>query len=63
MLKTEIQHFVAALRFYTRIPSPDWIEHSDEALNKSRKYFPFIGWIIGGIGVASLLIFHKFSPL
>ncbi len=59
MLKTEIQHFVAALRFYTRIPCPHWIEHS----NKSLKYFPFIGWIIGGIGVATLLIFHSILPL
>lgn len=63
MLKTEIEHFVAALRFYTRIPCPDWIEHSDEALNKSRKYFPLIGWIIGGIGVATLLIFNSILPL
>jgi adenosylcobinamide-GDP ribazoletransferase len=59
MLKTEIQHFVAALMFYTRIPCPDWIEHS----NKSLKYFPLIGWIIGGIGVATLLIFHSILPL
>ncbi|WP_069470953.1 adenosylcobinamide-GDP ribazoletransferase [Candidatus Marithrix sp. Canyon 246] len=59
MLKTEIQHFVAALMFYTRIPCPNSIEPS----NKSLKYFPLIGWIIGGIGVATLLIFHSILPL
>jgi len=63
VLKTEIQHFVAALRFYTRIPCPDWIEHSDEALNKSLKYFPLMGGIIGGIGVAALFIFNSLLPL
>lgn len=59
MLKTEIEHFVAALRFYTRIPCLHSIEHS----NKSLKYFPLIGWIIGAIGVATLLIFHSILPL
>jgi len=63
MLKTEIKYFVAALMFYTRIPCPDFIEHSDKALNKSLKYFPLIGWIIGGIGVATLLIFNSILPL
>lgn len=58
-LKTETQHFVAALMFYTRIPCPHSIEHS----NKSLKYFPLIGWIIGGIGVATVLIFHSILPL
>ena len=38
--------------FYTRIPRPPWFEHHAEYLNKSLKYFPLIGWIIGGIAVA-----------
>lgn len=35
--------------FYTRIPCPKWVDHSSEMLNKSTRYFPFIGWIVGGL--------------
>ena len=35
--------------FFTRIPCPPSTDHSEEYLNKSRKYFPLIGWIVGGI--------------
>ena len=49
MLKKEVRYFFTALMFFTRIPCPAWVDHSAEYLNKSRKYFPLIGWIVGGI--------------
>ena len=49
IIKQEIQSFFTALMFYTRIPCPKWVDHSQEYLQLSRKYFPFIGWIVGGI--------------
>lgn len=61
MIKKEIQIFFAALRFYTRIPCPRWVEHSQEYLNESSRYFPFIGWIVGAVAAvtfhAALLLF------
>ena len=33
--------------FYTRIPCPSNIDHSEEALNKATRYFSLIGWIVG----------------
>ncbi len=42
--------------FYTRIPCPSWVDHSKEYLNKSSRYFPLIGWIVGGI---AFLIFYS----
>ena len=51
-MKREIHYFLAAMMFYTRFPCPGWYEHRAEDLNKSRKYFPLIGWIIGGIVIA-----------
>ncbi len=60
MLKKEIHYFFTALMFFTRIPCPSWIDHSEEYLNKSRKYFPLIGWIVGGI---SALVFWGSSYL
>ncbi len=49
MIKKEIHYFFTALMFFTRIPCPKWVDHSEEYLNKSRKYFPLIGWIVGAI--------------
>lgn len=56
MIKEEIRIFFTALMFYTRIPCPTNIDHSASYLNKSTRYFPLIGWIVGAIsGVVYLL--------
>jgi adenosylcobinamide-GDP ribazoletransferase len=60
MLKKEIHYFFNALMFFTRIPCPNWLIYNEEYLNKSRKYFPLIGWIVGGI---SALVFWGSSYL
>jgi adenosylcobinamide-GDP ribazoletransferase len=61
-MKYELQVFFTAVMFYTRIPCPAWVDHSEEFLNKATRYFPLIGWIVGGI--ASILIygFHFIFP-
>lgn len=53
--KKEVKIFLTCLMFYTRIRVPNWVDHSEEYLNKSTKYFPLIGWIVGGF---SALIFY-----
>mgnify|MGYP006268783597 CR=1 FL=1 len=63
MLRREIEYFFTALMFYTRIPIPAWVRYSDERLNKSRKYFPLIGWIIGGLGAGVFGLAHYLLPL
>ncbi|AFM05162.1 cobalamin-5'-phosphate synthase [Bernardetia litoralis DSM 6794] len=45
----QFQLFLTALMFYTRIPVPKWVGYSDEQVNKSSIYFPFIGWFVGGV--------------
>lgn len=59
-MQKEIRYFFTALMFFTRIPCPSWVDHSAEYLNKSRKYFPLIGWIVGGL---SALIFWGFQAI
>ncbi|MBC8151921.1 MAG: adenosylcobinamide-GDP ribazoletransferase [Bacteroidetes bacterium] len=54
--------FFTALMFYTRLPVPKTIDHSAALLNQSTMFFPFIGWIIGGIGVATLALTARFFP-
>ncbi len=53
-MKKEIRVFFTAIMFFTRIPCPKWVDHSEEYLNKSAKYFPLMGWIAGG---SSALVF------
>lgn len=48
-MRKEIQIFFTAIMFYTRIPCPTWVDHSEEYLNKATRYFPLIGWIVGGV--------------
>ena len=57
----ELAYFFSGLSFYTRIPCPSWVGFSAENLNKSRKYLPLIGLIVGMIaalayGLSSFLL-------
>lgn len=54
-MKKELHIFFTALLFYTRIPCPKNINHQPDYLNKASRYFPLIGWIVGGI---SFVVFY-----
>ena len=56
MLHREIRLFFTALMFFTRIPCPAWIDHSEEYLHHSSRYFPLMGWIVGGTGAFVLFV-------
>jgi adenosylcobinamide-GDP ribazoletransferase len=47
-MNKEIRVFFTALMYFTRIPCPKWVDHSEEYLNKASRYFPLMGWIVGG---------------
>lgn len=57
MIKREIHIFLTAIMFYTRIPCPAWVGHNPAYISASTRYFPVIGWIVGGVyaGVIILL--------
>jgi adenosylcobinamide-GDP ribazoletransferase len=62
-MKKELHIFFTALMFYTRIPCPKNIDHDPDYLNKSSRYFPLIGWIVGSISfLAFYLASIFFSP-
>lgn len=61
-MKNEIRIFFTALMFYTRIPCPSWIDHSEEYINKATRYFPLIGWIVGVATALTVLGAHYFFP-
>jgi adenosylcobinamide-GDP ribazoletransferase len=59
-MKKQITWFLTAVMFYTRIPVPGSLEFSNENLNRATRYFPLIGWMVGGIGAA---VFYGLSFL
>ncbi|MFA6924546.1 MAG: adenosylcobinamide-GDP ribazoletransferase [Bacteroidales bacterium] len=58
-LKNNLKYFLHAIIFYTRIPVGIKIDCTENLTNKSIKYLPLIGWIVGGF---SAFVFY-FSNL
>ena len=56
-MKREWRTFLTAAMFLTRIRLPKNIDHSSQYLQKSPKYFPAIGWIVGLISFLAFLVF------
>lgn len=61
-MKNELKIFFTALMYFTRIPYPTWVGYSDENLERSTKYFPLIGLIVGTIAAIVYYISQLFLP-
>jgi adenosylcobinamide-GDP ribazoletransferase len=59
-MKKEIRIFFTALMFLTRLPVPKFTDHSQDYLERSLKYSPLVGWIVGGISAFTFLVFNKY---
>ncbi len=59
-MKKEWKIFLTAVMFLTRIRVPATIDHRPEYLQKSPRYFPLIGWIVGGLSILVFLVVNKF---
>src|SRR5574343_785967 len=62
MIRRELEYFFGAVRFFTRLPVPDWVGHSAAALNRSARYFPAVGLLVGGIGALVYLATLQLWP-
>ncbi len=49
-MKNEFKIFLTALMFYTRFPVRHIEGWTEQMLNKSTRYFPLVGIIVGGVG-------------
>lgn len=61
-LRRELEYFFAALRFFTRLPTPAWVGHSDETLACAIRYFPAVGLIVGAIAALVFGLSSLFWP-
>jgi len=62
-MKKQLTLFLTAIMFYTRIPVSKNFDYSNDLLNRSTKYFPLIGWIVGGFGALVFYISLFVLPL
>jgi len=53
MIRRELAYFFAALRFFTRLPVPAWVGHSQDQLDHAARWFPLVGILVGAIGAAA----------
>ena len=56
MIQREIGYFFGAVRFFTRLPVPAWVGHSQDALDRAARYFPLVGILVGVLGGLTLLL-------
>ena len=61
-MKKQMKLFLTAVMFYTRLPVPRSLEFSGSLLNRATRYFPMIGWVVGGIGAAVFWSLHLIFP-
>ena len=55
-LRHELYAFLGAIRFFTRIPVPDRIPHSETLLNHAARYFPAVGLLVGLVSAAAFAL-------
>ena len=58
LMATELDIFFTALMFFTRLPVPKNIDHGQNMLQKSARYFPWVGLVVGGISAATFYAFQ-----
>lgn len=61
-MRTQLELFLTALAFFTRIPIPGWVAWSPQRLNHSARYFPLVGWVVGAICALCLLGLAQVLP-
>lgn len=63
MIRRELNIFLHALMFFTRLPCAGLVAYSQADLDKSSRYFPLVGWLVGAAGAIVLWLGKLFLPL
>ncbi len=63
MFRQEAEAFFGAVRFFTRLPVPAWVGHSQEALDRAARYFPLVGILVGALGGLTFLLAALVLPV
>ncbi len=60
--RSELETFIGAIRFFTRLPIPGKAGHGPLALERAIRYFPASGLIVGGIAALVFVLCTFFWP-
>ncbi|MCP5160773.1 MAG: adenosylcobinamide-GDP ribazoletransferase [Hahellaceae bacterium] len=63
VFQREVNLFLIALTFLTRIPVPCKVNYSETQLNQSSRYFPYVGLLIGLLCAVVLGTTAQFLPM
>ena len=55
-MRYQYELLLTAIAFFTRIPIPAGTPWSQHRLNQSARYFPWVGWLVGGAGAVVLAL-------
>lgn len=61
-MKKQLRYFLTAVLFFTRIPCPTWVDHAEETLNKSNRYFSLVGIVVGAFAALTLYMTSFIFP-
>lgn len=61
-LQHQLELFLTALGFFTRVPVPAWVPWSAERQHQAMRYFPLVGLVVGGAGAAVCLVLAQVLP-
>ena len=52
----ELRSFLAAVQYFTRLPVPASVGHSQQLLDDASRYFPAVGVLVGVVSATALLL-------
>jgi len=55
-LNKELRSFLAAVQYFTRLPVPETVGHSQQLLDDASRYFPAVGVLVGVVSATALLL-------
>ena len=61
-MRYQLELFLTALGFFTRLPVPAWVPWSPQRLTDAGCYLPLVGWVVGAIAALSVLGFALILP-
>lgn len=61
-MRFQLELFFTALGYFTRLPVPAWVPWSPERLSAAARYFPLVGWVVGGLAAAGYAVFGLLLP-
>lgn len=61
-MRYQLELFLTALGFFTRIPVPAWVPWSSERMSHAARYFALVGWVVGAVGALGYLALAWLLP-